>query len=402
MASAPTAAPATAAHNATASTTADPTAAAPTAAASTVAAATVAAAAATAQPSRVASATAAAHVAAAKGDIATVVAWLDMLKAERDRMSQTVGPGEGSVAGEGLQTTTVDVLDEEGRTMLMRASALGNVTLVQLLLNHGASVNACDSRGGTSLMRATMAGAAPAVKLLLSARADAHFKADARKSSALEVARAMGSRDVIAAFDEAGMLAMQSPTIAQEREGDGDSQAVIEQRSPLAVSSVNGVGSVDGGGDGRDDGDGRGGGRGDSCVDGRGDSCGDGRGGKGEAVGGAVSAAPSGSGVAATEGTKTPHAAMRDAQRRGNARFGAGDWGGAADAYTQALHEALATSPPKALSAVILANRAACYLNMQQARAPTLTLSLFAYQAALARDGRSGRREGRLTKSCVF
>ncbi len=80
-----------------------------------------------------------------------------------------------------------DARDFGGRTLLMRASAAGNVELVELLVEHS-DVNALDDRGRTALMRAGQAGHPGVVRLLLERGAERGARGD-DGATALELAR---------------------------------------------------------------------------------------------------------------------------------------------------------------------------------------------------------------------
>ncbi len=80
-----------------------------------------------------------------------------------------------------------DTRDFGGRTLLMRASAAGNVELVALLVEHG-DVNAADDRGRTALMRAGQAGHPEVVRVLLDRGAERGARAT-DGATAMELAR---------------------------------------------------------------------------------------------------------------------------------------------------------------------------------------------------------------------
>ena len=66
----------------------------------------------------------------------------------------------------------VDKEDEEGRTLLMMVSEIGDQESVVLLLNRGAFIDKTKSNGGTALMTACTHGHSDVVKTLLMAGAD--------------------------------------------------------------------------------------------------------------------------------------------------------------------------------------------------------------------------------------
>ena len=116
------------------------------------------------------------------GDIAPVITWLDQ---------------GGSV--DALIASPFDA--EESFTMLMFASILDHVPIVDLLLERGASVNFQASDGGTALVNAAGNGHLTIVKKLLGAGADTSLR-DRDGHTVLEHGEALGFPDCIAAILE--------------------------------------------------------------------------------------------------------------------------------------------------------------------------------------------------------
>lgn len=86
--------------------------------------------------------------------------------------------------------------DSDGQRPLHAAARDGKTSLVQLLINHGADVNAPDNNGVTPLHSAVIADALPAAKLLLASKAEV----DAQNKSGdtpLHNAAQQGSADII-------------------------------------------------------------------------------------------------------------------------------------------------------------------------------------------------------------
>ena len=67
--------------------------------------------------------------------------------------------------GDNLHCCRVDSVDEHGDTPLMSAAVNGNVVLVNLLLEHGATVNDVDADGHTALWLASGQGNKPIVEV---------------------------------------------------------------------------------------------------------------------------------------------------------------------------------------------------------------------------------------------
>ena len=66
----------------------------------------------------------------------------------------------------------INAKDKYGRTALMYASKHGHTAIVELLLNHGADINDKDNKGSTALMFASEHGHTATVDLLLTHGAD--------------------------------------------------------------------------------------------------------------------------------------------------------------------------------------------------------------------------------------
>ncbi len=96
-------------------------------------------------------------------------------------------------------------------TCLMVASTKGNTSLVAVLLDHRADINAKDQVGATALMYAAMLGREEAVRLLIQRGADRKVR-NIQDDTAADVARKMGHKQ-IAAFLESDLSGV-SPTQA--------------------------------------------------------------------------------------------------------------------------------------------------------------------------------------------
>jgi hypothetical protein len=88
----------------------------------------------------------------------------------------------------------VNARDDEGLTALMAAAVAERgsaANMVQLLLDHGADVNKLDDNGDTALMEAASTGNVAAVKLLLDHNATVNI-ADKKGRTAFKIAKKMG------------------------------------------------------------------------------------------------------------------------------------------------------------------------------------------------------------------
>ncbi len=68
----------------------------------------------------------------------------------------------------------MDAVDDLGKTALMKASSIGNIYVVNALLQASADTNLRDSEGNTALHRAARAGHASIVEHLLREKANVH------------------------------------------------------------------------------------------------------------------------------------------------------------------------------------------------------------------------------------
>lgn len=91
---------------------------------------------------------------------------------------------------------------EESSTLLVIASACGNLDLIQLFLSLGIDINAVDEHGNTALMHAIMNNQLKATQLLFSRGAT--LKSDPKLQQALTLCKlvAQGSREVIMLIQE--------------------------------------------------------------------------------------------------------------------------------------------------------------------------------------------------------
>ena len=96
----------------------------------------------------------------------------------------------------------VEVVDEQGRTPLMHAAAIGSLEAVRLLIEKGAKVNAADSFGVTPLMFGARDLAK--VRLLLEKGADPNAKSQQGQPALLIAAAKPGSIDTVRLLVEKG------------------------------------------------------------------------------------------------------------------------------------------------------------------------------------------------------
>jgi len=97
---------------------------------------------------------------AMKFDLKTSPLLLAVEQGDLERVSQSIGELE-----------TVDIRDRDGNTPLIRASFLGNIDLVRILLGHGAEANAVNNRGWSGLHFAAQENRENVAKLLFDAGA---------------------------------------------------------------------------------------------------------------------------------------------------------------------------------------------------------------------------------------
>ncbi|KAL5248765.1 hypothetical protein ACHWQZ_G017821 [Mnemiopsis leidyi] len=95
-----------------------------------------------------------------------------------------------------LPKTQINVSDQEGNTCLTYAAKEGHVSVVRLLLKHGADPEQTNSYGWTPLMQASVNGHVRCVKCLLEFGADALHK-NLFKQTSLVLAAARGHNDIL-------------------------------------------------------------------------------------------------------------------------------------------------------------------------------------------------------------
>ena len=95
-----------------------------------------------------------------------------------------------------MKGTAPDPRNDAGQTALMAATFSGHQPIVQLLLDHGADVNATDPEGRTPLMFAISWGGNDMVQLLIDRGADLFIK-DQQGWDAYRLARDRGYRDLM-------------------------------------------------------------------------------------------------------------------------------------------------------------------------------------------------------------
>jgi ankyrin repeat protein len=99
-------------------------------------------------------------------------------------------------------TTSINQLDREGETALMKASKYGDVAIATDLLSKGADVHLVNSIGETALILASQAGYNDIVKELLAAGSNIHHRSHA--GTAIIMAAQEGHTDVVKTLIEAG------------------------------------------------------------------------------------------------------------------------------------------------------------------------------------------------------
>lgn len=92
----------------------------------------------------------------------------------------------------------------DGRTALHQVAANGNLSMIKLLVQEGAPVNATNSTGETPLHLAARFGHLEAVKYLISAGAMVNVKTKYTRATPLMAAAEMGNADVIRTLMAAG------------------------------------------------------------------------------------------------------------------------------------------------------------------------------------------------------
>lgn len=98
--------------------------------------------------------------------------------------------------------TSINQLDREGETALMKASKYGDAAIVNDLLSKGADVHVVNSIGETALILASQAGNNDIVKELLAAGSNIHHRSHA--GTAIIMAAQEGHTDVVKTLIQAG------------------------------------------------------------------------------------------------------------------------------------------------------------------------------------------------------
>jgi ankyrin repeat protein len=91
--------------------------------------------------------------------------------------------------------TSINQLDIEGETALMKASKYGDAAIATDLLSNGADVHLANSTGETALILASQAGSNDIVKELLAAGSNIHHRSHA--GTAIVIAAQEGHKDVL-------------------------------------------------------------------------------------------------------------------------------------------------------------------------------------------------------------
>jgi ankyrin repeat protein len=100
------------------------------------------------------------------------------------------------------QATSINHLDREGETALMKASKYGDAAIVTDLLSKRADVHLVNSSGETALILASQAGYNDIVKQLLAAGSNIHHRSHA--GTAIVIAAQEGHTDVLETLIKAG------------------------------------------------------------------------------------------------------------------------------------------------------------------------------------------------------
>jgi ankyrin repeat protein len=98
--------------------------------------------------------------------------------------------------------TSINQLDIEGETELMKASKYGDTAIVTDLLSNGADVHLANSIGETALILASQAGSNDIVNKLLAAGSNIHHRSDA--GTAIIMAAQEGHTEVLETLIQAG------------------------------------------------------------------------------------------------------------------------------------------------------------------------------------------------------
>ncbi len=119
-------------------------------------------------------------------------------------LEDVVVMGRADEARKLLAGADVNMKDQDGVTLLMRAASAGRADMVKLLVSKGADVNAKTSGGVNALMMACVGGYADAAAALISAKADVRAT-DNQGRTALMAAASSGSRTAVDALLKAGV-----------------------------------------------------------------------------------------------------------------------------------------------------------------------------------------------------
>lgn len=104
-----------------------------------------------------------------------------------------------------LDSVDIDFANNSGSTLLMLASMVGAVTIVELLCNKGAKLNLIDNDGWTALIRASRFDYPDVVNVLCKSGADINMASD-RGMSALMLAALNGHIDVVKTLCKNGAI----------------------------------------------------------------------------------------------------------------------------------------------------------------------------------------------------
>jgi cytohesin len=123
-----------------------------------------------------------------------------------DPLYRAISLGYAEVA-EVLMANKADVnlkgINGDGQRPLHAAASNGKTSLVQLLINHGADVNATDNNGYTPLHSAATADALPAAKLLLASKVEVNAR-NKSGDTPLHSAAQQGNADVVSLLLDSG------------------------------------------------------------------------------------------------------------------------------------------------------------------------------------------------------
>lgn len=94
-------------------------------------------------------------------------------------------------------------LDSQKKTPLMIAASLGYTDIAQVLLDHGANIEAVDTNGNSALMWAVLTGHLDTVKFLIEKGANINLQ-NKMGSTPLMIAASMGHSDIVSFLLEKG------------------------------------------------------------------------------------------------------------------------------------------------------------------------------------------------------